>query len=100
MRSEPSDFKSQHEEAKGGKRWRMKASPKVRPALPRPSVYSTNLTPPPPKPPYPPLDSTIYKIKNFLYSGFHSAAPPSLQGQTAQLITHKWSEVNKTQSPN
>ena len=54
MRSEPSDFKSQHEEAKGGKRWRMKASPKVRPALPRPSVYSTNLTPPPPpKPPYP-----------------------------------------------
>ena len=56
--------------------------------------------PPPPKPPYPPLDSTIYKIKNFLYSGFHSAVPPSLQGQTAQVITNKWSEVNKTQSPN
>lgn len=99
MRREPSDFKSKHEEAKGGKRWRMKASPKVRPALPRPSVYSTNLTPPP-KPPYPPLDSTIYKIKNFLYSGFHSAVPPSLQGQTTQVITNKWSEVNKTQSPN
>ena len=94
MRSEPSDFKSKHEEAKGGKRWRMKASPKVRPALPRTSVYSTNLTP------YPPLDSTIYKIKNFLYSRFHSAVPPSLQGQTTQVITNKWSEVNKTQSPN
>ena len=40
-----SDFKSKHEEAKGGKRWRMKASPKVRPALPRPSVYSTNPAP-------------------------------------------------------
>ena len=62
-------------------------------------IVPTSL-PPPPKPPYPPLDSTIYKIKNFLYSGFHSAVPPSLQGQTAQVITNKWSEVNKTQSPN
>lgn len=50
--------------------------------------------------PYPPLDSTIYKIKNFLYSRFHSAVPPNLQGQTTQVITNKWSEVNKTQSPN
>lgn len=79
----------------------MKANLKVRPALPGTSVYSTNLTPPrPPQPPYPSLDSTIYKIKNFLYSRFHSAVPPSLQGQTTQVITNKWSEVNKTQSPN
>ena len=63
-------------------------------------VYIVPTSLPPPQPPYPPLDSTIYKIKNFLYSRFHSAVPPNLQGQTTQVITNKWSEVNKKQSPN
>lgn len=53
-------------------------------------VYSTNLTHPHPAPPPTPhwmVQST--RSKNFLYSGFHSAVPPSLQVQTTQIITNK-----------
>lgn len=88
-----SDFKSKHEKqklpsAQGGSRQVPKSDPYYQEL-----VYSTNLTS---LPAPPPLDST----KNFLYSGFHSAVPPSLQGQTTQIITNKESDVNKTQSPN
>ena len=51
-------------------------------------VYSTSLTRPP-SPPTPHWIVQSTRSKNFLYSGFHSAVPPSLQGQTTQMITNK-----------
>ena len=87
-----SDFKSKHEKQKVASAGGSRQVPKLDRHY-QELVYSTNLTSPPAPPP---LDST----KNFLYSGFHSAIPPSLQGQTAQIITNKESDVNKTQSPN
>ena len=63
-------------------------------------VYSTNLTTPPPAPtPTPHWIVQVTRSKSFLYSRCHSAVPPSLQRQTTQILTNKWSEVNKHKAP-